>query len=86
MEKICDDGMHIADLLFKLRTVDRSINPGTDAKVILLPAACIMSECSLMSKGDLMRHVTQQAKLFVDFFMHNRYGDTPLKKALRVYA
>ena len=56
VEKICNDGMHIADLLFKLRTVERSINPGTDAKVILLPAVCIMSECSLMTNGDLMRH------------------------------
>ena len=27
VEEICDDGMHIADLLFKLRTVERSINP-----------------------------------------------------------
>ena len=52
MEEICDDGMHIADLLFKLRTVERSINPCTDAKAILLPAAYIMSECSLMSHGD----------------------------------
>ena len=63
--------MHMADLLFKLKTVEppleRSIHPGTDAKVILLPAACIMSQCSLMSDGDLMRHVTQGAKLFMDF-------------------
>ena len=44
MEKICDNDMHITDLLFKVKTVERSINPGTDAKVILLPAACIMSE------------------------------------------
>ena len=88
VEKICNDGMHIADLLFKLRTVERSINPGTDAKVILLPAVCIMSECSLMSNGDLLRHVTQRSKLYMDFFMHNRYGDTPLEdlEALRVYA
>ena len=35
VEKICDDGVHIADLLFKVKTVERSINPGTDAKVIL---------------------------------------------------
>ena len=84
VEKICDNGMHIADLLFKLKTV--SIHPGTDAKVILLPAACIMSECSLMSNGDLMRDVTQRAKLFVDFFMHNKYGDTPFEEALRVCA
>ena len=86
MEKICDNGVHIADLLFKLKTV--SIHPGTDAKVILLPAACIMSECYLMSDGDLMRHVTQLAKLFVDFFMHNKYGDTPgpVEEALRVCA
>ena len=67
VEKICEDGMHIADLLFKLKTVGRPIHPDTDAKVILLPAACIMSECSLMSYGDLIRHVTQRAKLFVDF-------------------
>ena len=86
VEKICDHGMHIADLLFKLKTVERSLHPGTDAKVILLPAAYIMSECSLMSNGDLMRHVTQLAKLFVDFFMHKKYGDTPLEEALRVYA
>ena len=86
MEKICDDGMHIADLLFKLKTVERSVNPGTDAKVILLPAACIMSECSLMSNGDLLRHVTGQAKLLVDFFLNNKYGDTPLEEALLVYA
>ena len=72
VEKICDYGMHIADLLFKLRTVERSINPCTDTKVILLPAVYIMSECSLMSYGDLLRHVTQWAKLFVDFFMHNK--------------
>ena len=39
---LCDGGMHIADLLFKLRTVERSINPGTDAKVIHLPTARIM--------------------------------------------
>ena len=84
--------MHIADLLFKLKTVGRSIvdsiHPGTDAKVILLPAACIMSECSLMSYGDLMtrRHVTQRAKLFVDFFMHSKYGGTTLEEALCVYA
>ena len=73
--------MHIADLLFKLKTVERSISPGTDAKVILLPAACIVSECSLISYG-----VTQRAKLFVDFFMHNKYGDTPLEEALRICA
>ena len=30
--KICDDGMHIADLLCKLKTVERSLHPGTDAK------------------------------------------------------
>ena len=42
VEKICDDGMHIADLLFKLRTVETSINPGNDTKVILLPAVYIM--------------------------------------------
>ena len=86
VEKICDNGMHIADLLFKLKAVERSIHPGTDAKVIFLPAECIMSECSLMSDGDLMRHVTQRAKLFVDFFMHNKYGDTPLEEALRINA
>ena len=79
MEKICDDSMHIADLLFKLRTVEISSNPFTDAKVILLPAEYIMSECSLMSDGVLLRHVTWRAKLFVDFFMHNKYGDTPLE-------
>ena len=39
VEEICDDGMNIGDLLFKLRTVERSINPCIDAKVILLPAA-----------------------------------------------
>ena len=38
VEKICDNGMHIADLLFKLKTVERFIDPGTYAKVILLPA------------------------------------------------
>ena len=77
VEKICEDGTHIADLLFKLKTVERSMDLGTDAKFILLPAVCIMSECSLISYGDLLRHVTKRAKLFVDFFMHNRYGDTP---------
>ena len=71
MEEICDAGMHIADLLFKLRTVERSVNPCTDAIVILLPAACIMSECSLMTNVDLLRHVTQQARLFVDFFRNS---------------
>ena len=86
MEKICDNGMHIADLLFKLKTVKKSIHPVTDAKVILLPAVCIMSKRSLMSNGDFMRHLTQLAKLFVDFLMHNKYGDTPLEEALRVYA
>ena len=81
MEKIsCDDGMHIADLLFKLKTVERSVNPGTDAKVILLPAACIMSECSLMTCGDLMRHVTQLAKLFVYFFLNKKYGIPLLRR------
>ena len=39
-----------------------------------------------MSDGDLLRHVTWRAKLFMDFFMHNKYGDTPLEEALRVYA
>ena len=78
--------MVIADLLFKLRTVERSIHPGTDAKVSLLPAACIMSECSLMSEADLLGHVNQRAKLFVEFFMHNNYGSTTLEEALRVYA
>ena len=78
--------MHIADLLFKLRNVGRSILPGTDAEVILLPAACIMSECSLMSDADLLGHVNQRAKLFVEFFMHNIYGRTTLEEALRVYA
>ena len=29
-----------------------------------------------MSDGDLLRHATRLAKLFVDFFMHNKYGDT----------
>ena len=86
MEEICDDGMHIADLLFKLKTVERSINPGIYAKDILLPAASIMSECSLMTDGDFLRHVTQLAKLFVDFFLNNKYGDTPLDDALLVYA
>ena len=46
----------------------------------------IMSECSLMTNGDLLRHVTQRAKLFVDFFLNNKYGDTPLEEALLVYA
>ena len=31
VEKMYDDGMHIADLLFKLRIVERSIHPGSDA-------------------------------------------------------
>ena len=44
VERICDYGMHIADLLFKLRTVERSLYPCTDAKVILLPAEYIMSQ------------------------------------------
>ena len=35
---------------------------------------------------DLLRHVTQWAKLFVDFFLNNKYGDTPLEEALQVYA
>ena len=41
-----------------------------------------------MSNGDLLRHVTpsQLAKLFVDFFMHKQYGNTPLEEELRVYA
>ena len=39
-----------------------------------------------MSNGDLLRYVTLWAKLFVDVFMHNKYGDTPLEEALRVYA
>ena len=47
MAELCDGGMHL-DLLFKLRTVERSIHPGTDAKVLLLPVVCIMSECSLI--------------------------------------
>ena len=86
MEEICDDGMNIGDLLHKLRTVERSINPGTDAKVILLPGASIMSECTLMSDRELLRVVTQRAKLFVDFFMNDKYGDTSLEEALLLYA
>ena len=86
VSELCDGGMHIADLLFKLRTVERSIHPGTDAKVILLPAVCIMSECSLMSEADLLGHVNQRAKLFVEFFMHNNYGSTTLEETLSVYA
>ena len=39
-----------------------------------------------MSDSDLLRHVTQLAKLFLDFFMHNKYGDTTLAEALQVYA
>ena len=39
-----------------------------------------------MSNGDLLRHNTLLAKLFVDFFLHNKYGDTPLEKTLQVYA
>ena len=39
-----------------------------------------------MSNGDLLRHATWRAKLFVDFFMQNKYGDTPLEEALLVYA
>ena len=34
--------MHIANLLFKLKTVKRSINPGTDAKVIMLGAVRLL--------------------------------------------
>ena len=45
-----------------------------------------MSECSLMSNRDFLRHVTQRAKLFVDFFKHNKYGGTTLEEELRVYA
>ena len=33
-----------------------------------------------MSNGDLLRHITLQAKLFFNFFMHNRYGDTLLRR------
>ena len=33
VEKIYEDGMHIADLLFKLKTVERFINPCTDANL-----------------------------------------------------
>ena len=72
-------------LPLKLRTVERSIHPGTDAKVMLLPAACIISVCSLMSDADLLRHVNQLAKLFVEFFMHKNYGRTTLEDALLVY-
>ena len=86
VEDICDEGMNIGDLLHKLRTVERSINPGTDAKVILLPGASIMSECTLMSDSELLRVVTQRAKLFVDFFMNDKYGDTSLEEALLLYA
>ena len=39
---------------------------------------CITTECTLMPDGDLLRHVTRQAKLFVDFFLNDKYGDTPL--------
>ena len=60
-------------------TVEGSIHPGTDAEVILLRAACIMSECPRMNDDDgcnanLVKHLIQRAKLFVEFFMHNHYG------------
>ena len=38
----------------------------------LLQASCIMSECSLMSDADLLRHFNQLAELFVDFLMHKK--------------
>ena len=66
MAELCDCGMHI-DLLFKLKTVEKFIHAGTNAKVILLPAVWIMSKCSLISNAYLLRHV-QQAQLFVEFF------------------
>ena len=86
MSELCDCGMHIADLLFELRTVERSIHPGTDAKVILLSAATIISECSLMSDAGLLGHFNQQAKLFVEFFMPIIMGIPTLEEALCVYA
>ena len=36
MAELYDGGMHIADLMFRLRTV--SIHPGTDTKLIVLPS------------------------------------------------
>ena len=39
MTDLCDDGMHIADLLHYLRIVERSTDPGTDVKVIVLRTA-----------------------------------------------
>ena len=91
VEKICDDGMRIADLLFKLKTVERSINPGIDTKVILLPAACLMSDVTVWVFSHerwwlIEACYSAGGKLFMDFFMHNRDGDTPLEEALRVYA
>ena len=79
MTKLCDNGTHVADLLHNLKTVERSIDPCTDANVILLPAACIMSECSLVSNADLLRPVNKQAPLFVKLF-------TTLEEVLLVYA
>ena len=45
-----------------------------------------MSECSLMRDADLLRHLNQRAKLFVEFFMHKNYGSTTHEEALHVYA
>ena len=39
-----------------------------------------------MSEADLLRHVNQRAKLYVELFMHNNYGSTTLEEALSVYA
>ena len=39
-----------------------------------------------MRDADLLGHVNQLAKSFVEFFMHNNYGRTTLEKALSVYA
>ena len=59
---LCDCVLHVVDLLLhRLRTVQQSIDLslGTDTKVVLLPAACIKGDCTIMSEVNLLRHVGQ---------------------------